>query len=294
MSASWARAEDPRRSWLLVLLAAAGPLFVDRDEGENRDGQVQGHVLEPLNDHGDPVFLRQLDGPAPIPRRCGGLDLLEVVTHHERRPTRALADLLDGRSHDLDTSLGAEQPSRHHHPVGTLCDLERLTDLREPHRAGTGDLGGLQNDQPLQQGVVVVLEGEVDNAVAGNNEVARHLQCERGLAQARPSAQKHQLTRTEAAGQRTVQGREAGRLHLGSDDLVHAQDTVRVLQDGAQGLESARPPACVRHCHASFQHEVSCSSAIRRRSARRSAARRRIRHRPALPRARVLAPSSGL
>jgi len=54
-----------------------------------------------------------------------------------------------------------------------------------------------------------MLEREEDDAVAGYDEVARHLQRKRGLAQTWPSAQKHQLTGTNPAGQHGVQVDEA-------------------------------------------------------------------------------------
>src|SRR5665811_1587018 len=101
-----------------------------------------------------------------------------------------------------------------------MCIRDSLTDDRQLNRSWTGDLGGLHDDQPLQQRVVVMLEREEDDAVAGCDEDARHLQGKRGLAQTRSSAQEHQLTCTEPAGQRGVQAGEAGRPDLGSGWLI--------------------------------------------------------------------------
>jgi hypothetical protein len=103
------------------------------------------------------------------------------------------------RLNRLGPALGVRQSSCHH-PVRALRGLERLTDLRQPNRAGACDLSRLHEDQPLQQCVVVVLEREIDHAVFGRDQVARNLQCERGLAQTRPCSQEGQLPRTEPAG----------------------------------------------------------------------------------------------
>ena len=70
----------------------------------------------------------------------------------------------------------------------------------------------------------------------GREEVAHRLQCERGLAQTWRSAQEGQLTRTETAGQRHVQGTEAGRPDLACDGFTRLESTVGLLQKTLQRL----------------------------------------------------------
>src|SRR5665811_980669 len=145
-----------------------------------------------------------------------------------------------------------------------MCIRDSLTNGRQLNRNWTRDLSGLHDDQPLQQRVVVMLEREEDDAVAGNDEVARHLQRKRGLAQTRPSAQKHQLTRTKPAGQQRVQVGEAGRPDLGAGWLIGTQHFVGLFKDGAQRLEPTRGRVCVRHCHGCYSTKIrssfSCSA----------------------------------
>src|SRR5665811_2575826 len=93
--------------------------------------------------------------------------------------------------------------------------------------------------------VVVILEREVDGTVVGGNEVAHHLEPERGLAQTLGSAQQYQLTRAETAGERLVQGAESGRPHLGSCDLTCLEPVVGLFQEAVQGLQPPRPRRCL-------------------------------------------------
>src|ERR1035437_9709466 len=86
-----------------------------------------------------------------------------------------------------------------------------------------------------------MLEREIDDAVVGRDEVARHLQCESCLAQTWRSAQKRQLTRAEPTGQRHIQGRETGRPDLSSSVLIHIQPAISLLHHGVQRLQPICP-----------------------------------------------------
>jgi hypothetical protein len=169
-SASWASADDPRRSWSLVLVAAASPLL--------------------------------------------------------STATRA--------------RTGTPGRSSRHHPIRALWGFERRTDLRKPNRVGTGNLGRLHDDQPLQQRVVLVLKRKADHAASGCDEVAppagRRWSCpDPAVLPGEPARQNG--TRPPVPRPRP----KAGRPDPGSSISTHVELAVRLLQNGAQRLQPIRP-----------------------------------------------------
>ena len=188
------------------------------------------------------------------------MDLLQVVDDHEGHLTRVLLDPLDDRPHRLDVrvrpagtvdvqplaialqrlnrlgpALGAGEPFLQGQ-VRAMSRFERLTDTGQHDRSGTGDLGSLQDNQPLQHGLGVVLEGEVDRVTVGGEEVADHLQGEGGLAQTRRTTQEGQLTGAKTAAQRHVQGTEPGRPDLACDGFTRLEPPVGLVQNTVQRL----------------------------------------------------------
>ena len=70
--------------------------------------------------------------------------------------------------------LGQRQTSR--------ATLERVADLVDPGGGVADPLGRLEGDEPLEQGVRLVLVGEDDADPAGGHGVADHLEGDRRLA----------------------------------------------------------------------------------------------------------------
>ena len=118
--------------------------------------------------------------------------------------------------------------------------LQRETHVDDPGHFSGVALGGLHRDEPLQQGVAVVLVGEDEGAPTGGDDVARHLHTERRLAVPGRTAEQDELTGTEAARQEGVESREAGRPHARPGREAAAQDVVRLVEQGVERTQGSR------------------------------------------------------
>ena len=110
--------------------------------------------------------------------------------------------------------------------------------IRSRPTAGiAGELAGLDRDEPLEHGLRVVLEGEVDDGTAGLGDVPRDLQREGRLAQTLGTREQHQVAGAEPSGQVVVEDREAGRPDARGPVLAVLQPAVRLFEDAGKCLQ---------------------------------------------------------
>jgi hypothetical protein len=123
--------------------------------------------------------------------------------------------------------------------AGRARPLERAADRRQPRGVRARDEARLERQQPLQEGVRLVLEGEDHRASAGADDVADHLHGHRRLAETLWAAEQYQLTGPEPALQRVVEHREPGRDHGGAGTRSSLDRVVGPSQEIGDRAEAA-------------------------------------------------------